>query len=283
MSHAILLISCPDSKGITAAVTGFIATHNGNIIHADQHIDENSNTFFMRIEWSLEGFNLKRDKIADAFGSIAGQFHMNWDLSFTDRKLRVAVFVSKHLHCLYDLLYRYRSGQLSCEIPLIISNHPEAKALAQDCHIKFHEFAVVAENKVDQEKKQMALIKEANIDLIVLARYHQILTPVFVNAYKNRIINIHHSFLPAFAGKNPYLQAYQKGVKVIGATSHYVTEVLDEGPIIAQDTVGISHRDALEDLVRKGEDLEKVVLNRALRWHLDKKVLSYANKTVVFD
>lgn len=283
MNHAILLISCPDSKGITAAVTGFIADNSGNIIHADQHIDEHSNTFFMRIEWALEDFNVKREKISEAFTPIAAKFHMTWQLHFTDQKERIAIFVSKHLHCLFDLLYRYRSGQLSCDIALIISNHPDAASLAKDFKIKFCEFAILKDNKVDQEKKQMELLRQEEIDVVVLARYHQILTPVFVNAYKNQIINIHHSFLPAFAGKNPYLQAYQKGVKVIGATSHYVTEALDEGPIIDQDTVRISHRDALEDLVRKGEDLEKVVLSRALRWHLEKKILCYGNKTVVFD
>ena len=283
MKHAILLISCPDSKGITAAVTGFIAGHNGNIIHADQHIDEQSNTFFMRIEWSLDGFSVGRESIAELFESIAQKFRMRWQLHFTDQKIRMAIFVSKHLHCLYDLLYRFKAGQLSCEIPVIISNHPEAASLAKDLKIKFHEFAMLSENKSVQEKKQMEVLKQERIDLVVLARYHQILTPNFVNAYKNQIINIHHSFLPAFVGQNPYLQAYQKGVKVIGATSHYVTEALDEGPIIEQDTVGISHRDSVEDLVRKGEDLEKIVLSRAVRWHLEKKILCYGNKTVVFD
>ena len=283
MSHAILLISCPDSKGITAAVTGFVAAHNGNIIHADQHIDAQSNTFFMRIEWSLDHFNLKRDAIAATFQPIAKTFHMSWELCFTGEKPRVAIFVGKHLHCLYDLLYRYKTGQLACDIPLILSNHPDAASLAKDFGIKFHEFAILKENKAAQEKKQMDLLAQEHIDLIVLARYQQILTPVFVHAYKNRIINIHHSFLPAFAGKNPYLQAYEKGVKVIGATSHYVTAVLDEGPIIEQDTVRISHRDAIEDLVRKGEDLEKMVLSRAVRWYIEKKILCYGNKTVVFD
>jgi formyltetrahydrofolate deformylase len=283
MNNAILLISCPDSKGITAAITGFIASHGGNIIHADQHIDEYSNTFFMRIEWALEGFSVSKEQIPEAFKPIASKFQMVWQLHLTGHKKRVAIFVSKHLHCLYDLLYRYRSGQLSCEILLIISNHPDASLLAKEYKIKFHEFAILPENKGEQEKKQMEIIRQENIDLIVLARYHQILTPTFVNAYKNRIINIHHSFLPAFAGKQPYLQAHQKGVKVIGATSHYVTQDLDQGPIIEQDTVRISHRDAVEDLVRKGEDLEKVVLSRAVRWDLEKKILCYGNKTVVFD
>ena len=290
MEQAILLISCPDSKGITAAVTGFVAAHNGNIIHADQHIDEQGHapadtvsTFFMRVQWSLDGFDLKRDQIAAGFGPIARKFQMSWDLHFTGHKMRAAIFVSRHLHCLYDLLYRHQAGQLDCEFPVIISNHPDAKALAHDFKVKFHEFAVLKENKSAQERKQMALLEQENIDTIILARYHQILTPAFVQAYRNRIINIHHSFLPAFAGKNPYQQAYEKGVKLIGATSHYVTEMLDEGPIIEQDTARISHRDALADLVRKGEDLERAVLNRAVRWHLERKILCYGNKTVVFD
>ncbi len=283
MSNAILLISCRDNKGITAAITGFIAGNSGNIIHADQHIDEQSNTFFMRIEWSLAGFGIGREGIAAAFTPIAQKFQMIWELHFTDRKIRTAVFVSKHLHCLHDLLYRYKAGQLACEIPLIISNHPDASDLARDHKIKFHEFAVLKENKLEQEKKQAAILEKEKIDLVILARYHQILTPAFVDIYKNRIINIHHSFLPAFAGKNPYLQAYEKGVKLIGATGHYVTAELDQGPIIEQDTVRISHRDSPVDLMRKGEDLEKVVLSRAVRWHLEKKVLCYGNKTVVFD
>ena len=283
MNHAILLISCPDHKGITAAVTGFIAAHSGNIIHADQHIDEQSNTFFMRLEWSLDGFSLKRENIESTFQPIAQKFQMVWQLHFAHQKERVAIFVSKHLHCLYDLLYRYKSGQLKCDIPVIISNHPDARSLADNFEIKFYEFAITKENKPEQEKRQLKLLKQENINFIVLAQYHQILTPLLVNEYKNRIINIHHSFLPAFVGKNPYNQAYQKGVKVIGATSHYVTDALDEGPIIEQDTVHISHRDDLQDLVRKGEDLERIVLSRAVRWHLQKKILCYGNKTVVFD
>lgn len=283
MQHAILLISCPDSKGITAAVTGFVAVNGGNIIHADQHIDEYSNTFFMRIEWSIEDFSIPRKDIAGRFQAVAAPFKMNWQLYFSGEKKRVAIFVSRHLHCLYDLLYRYRSSQLACEIPLIISNHPDAQGIAEDFDIPYHEFAVLAHNKTDQEKQQLALLEEARIDLIVLARYHQILTPDFVDRYKNRIINIHHSFLPAFVGKQPYLQAHQKGVKVIGATSHYVTEDLDQGPIIEQDTARISHRDAVDDLIRKGEDLEKVVLSRAVRWDLEHKILCYGNKTVIFD
>ncbi len=283
MSHAILLISCSDSRGITAAVTGFVAQHNGNIIHAEQHIDEQTNTFFMRVQWDLETFNLDRHAVSSAFAPIARKFDMRWELHFSDQKPRMAIFVGKQLHCLYDLLYRYKTGQFACEIPLIISNHPDAGSLAKDFKISFQEFAIFKENKLEQEQIQMAVLAQAKIDLVILARYHQILTPAFVNVYKNRIINIHHSFLPAFAGKAPYVQAYQKGVKVIGATSHYVNEALDQGPIIEQDTVRISHRDSIGDLVRKGEDLEKIVLSRAVSWHLEKKILCYANKTVVFD
>ena len=283
MNHAILLISCRDQKGITAAVTNFIFQNQGNIIHAEQHIDQQSNTFFMRVEWSLDGFKLKREDIQRAFAVIAGPFNMMWKLSFSDQKTRVAIFVSKHLHCLYDLLYRHKTGQLFCEIPLLLSNHPDAGKVAKDFGIEFAEFNIEAHNKIEQEHKQMELLKTHKIDLVILARYHQILTKGFVDHFQSQIINIHHSFLPAFAGSNPYLQAYQKGVKVIGATSHYVTEILDDGPIIAQDTVGVSHRDSLEDLKRKGEDLEKVVLSRAVRWHLERKILVLGNKTVVFD
>ena len=283
MCHAILLISCPDQKGITASVTNFVFEHNGNIIHADQHIDKQSNTFFMRIEWSLDGFDIKRETIGEQFTAIAHKFQMIWELSFSDRVARVAVFVSKHLHCLQDLLYRQEAGQLACTVPLIVSNHTAAKEIAKRHGIRFLEVPIGKDNKATQEQKEIEALNKEKIDLIVLARYHQILTPEFVRTFPNRIINIHHSFLPAFAGKNPYLQAYEKGVKIIGATSHFVTEKLDEGPIIEQDTVRISHRDALEDLVRKGEDLEKVVLSRAVRLALQKKILSYGNKTVVFD
>lgn len=283
MCHAILLISSPDERGITASVTDFIYKNNGNIIHADQHIDEQNNTFFMRIEWSLDGFNIDKDDVAAQLKPITEKFQMKWELSFTDQRPQVAIFVSRHLHCLQDLLYRHKSGQLSCNIPLIISNHSDAKSLVKDFGIKFLEIPITEDNKKDQEEKEIEALHKANIDLIVLARYHQVLTANFVSSFPNRIINIHHSFLPAFAGKNPYLQAYQKGVKIIGATSHYVTEQLDEGPIIEQSTVRISHRDSLDDLVRKGEDLERVVLNRALRLALHKKILSYDNKTIIFD
>ncbi len=284
MIRAVLLISCPDKKGITAAVTGFIAYNNGNIVHSDQHIDDQTNTFFMRVEWSLEGFAFQgEDDIRKAFLSVAQKFEMQWELSFFPSRPRVAIFVSRKLHCLQDLLIRHKAGQFECDIPLIISNHPDAKTMAHEFVIRFEEFHVSRENKAEVERRQAEHLKQEHIDLIVLAQYHQILTGAFVRQFPNRIINIHHSFLPAFVGENPYLQAYNKGVKIIGATSHYVIEDLDAGPIIEQDTVRISHRDDIDDLVRKGEDLEKAVLSRAVRWHLEKKILSYGNKTVVFD
>ncbi len=283
MGHAILLISCLDQKGITAAVTNFIFNQDGNIIHADQHIDEQSNTFFMRVEWAMDESSAHRDQLAADFQSIADTFNMDWKLDFSDRKLRVALFVSKHLHVMIDVLYRHAAGQLFCEIPLIISNHPDGREIAEHFNIPYFEIAVLKESKRDSEEKQQLLLKEYDIDTLVLARYHQVLSSSFVDQYVNQVINIHHSFLPAFAGRKPYDQAYRKGVKIIGATSHYVTEVLDEGPIIDQDTVRISHRDSLDDLIRKGEDLEKIVLNRALRLHLERRILGFNNKTVIFD
>ncbi len=283
MSRAILLISCPDRKGITAAVTRFIALHEGNIEHADQHIDEQTGTFFMRVVWSLDGFSLERGAIAGAFAPLAHTFAMRWELAFSDERPRVAVFVSRPLHCLYDLLFRHRCGELPCEIPLIVSNHPDAAGVAADFGIPFCEIPVTPETKPQAEARQRERLIEERIDLVVLARYHQILSPDFVAAYPNRIINIHHSFLPAFVGSAPYAQAYRKGVKIIGATSHYVTAELDAGPIIEQDVVRVTHRDSCDDLARKGRDIERVVLSRAVRRHLERKILCYENKTVVFD
>lgn len=283
MDNAILLISCPDTKGIVAKVSNFLYHNNGNIEHADQHIDSENNTFFMRIEWALKGFKIDKDRIAEEFKSLAEEFRMDWRLYFTQNIPAVAIFVSNYVHCLYDLLLRYKSNQFRCTIPMIISNHSSAKKVANDFGIDFFEFAITKENKIEQERKQLELLKKENIELVVLARYTQILTKQFVEAFPNQIVNIHHSFLPAFVGKDPYHQAYKRGVKIIGATSHYVTEELDAGPIIEQDTVRVSHRDSLEDLVRKGQDLEKVVLSRAVRWHLERKILVYNNKTVVFD
>ena len=283
MENAILLISCPDRKGIVAAITNFIYQNNGNIEHADQHIDSQTNTFFMRIEWSLKDFNIPQDKITKEFTPIAEKFSMNWELYFSSQIPRMAIFVSRHLHCLYDLLYRYQSNQFRCKIPLVISNYPYAQKLVSHFGINFFEFHIDKENRLKQEEEEIALLKKENIELVVLARYDRILSEQFVNEFPNQIINIHHSFLPAFVGKNPYRQAYERGVKIIGATSHYVTKELDAGPIIEQDVVRVTHRDSLEDLKRKGEDLEKIVLSRAVKWHLERKILVYNNKTVIFD
>lgn len=283
MNHAILLISCPDCRGITAAVTNFIFQNNGNIVSADQHIDEQSNIFFMRIEWSLGGFHLRPEQIEAKFKPLADKFAMTWSLSFTQQLPRVAIFVSKHLHCLYDLLLRHREGQLPCAIGLLVSNHLDAKPVAKEFAIPFIDFPITPKTKATQERKELEVLKSEKIDLIVLARYHQVLTSRIIDQFPNKIINIHHSFLPAFAGGEPYRQAYQKGVKIIGATSHYVVKELDAGPIIEQDTVRVTHRDALTDLVRKGQDLERMVLSRAVRWHLQQKILCYNNKTVIFE
>lgn len=283
MNNTVLLISCPDTKGITASVANFIYQNNGNIEHADQHIDSQTNTFFMRIEWSLKNFKIEKDKIAESFKPLADRFKMRWVLHFTDKVMRMAIFVSKYEHCLYDLLLRFKGGQLNCELPLIISNHSLAKETADSFGIRFVKFPINKENKLQQEKREIALLKQEKIDFIVLARYTQIFTKQFVEEFPNQIINIHHSFLPAFVGRQPYKQAYKKGVKIIGATSHYLIEKLDAGPIIEQDTIRISHRDSIDDLIRKGQDLEKAVLGRAVRWHLQRKILTYNNKTVIFD
>jgi formyltetrahydrofolate deformylase len=280
---AILLLSCPDSRGIVAEISHFIFTYNGNILHSDQHNDPETGTFFMRIEWDLEGFKIPRPKIAQAFEPIAEKFSMDWRLEFTSRKLRMAIFVSKFDHCLYDLLLRNRSGELRAEIALILSNHEAARPIAESFGIPFHLFHVTKETKTEVEDREMELLTENRIDLIVLARYMQILSDRFAERFRNRIINIHHSFLPAFVGAKPYHQAYSRGVKIIGATSHYVTAELDQGPIIEQDVARISHRDSVEDLIQKGQNLEKLVLSRAVKLHLEHKVLVFGNKTVVFD
>lgn len=284
MKHAaILLISCPDRRGLVAAISDFLYQHNGNILHADQHQDADQDLFLMRVEWSLDGFDIPLDQFATQFAPIAARFQMDWRLATTEKRTRMAIMVSKYDHCLVDLLYRHQSGELNCDIPLIISNHPDNKRLADFYGIPFHCLEVSKDNKAAAEAAQMALIEEHKIDLIVLARYMQVLSPEFVARYPRRIINIHHSFLPAFEGAKPYHRAYAKGVKLIGATSHYVTEILDDGPIIEQDVTRISHRDALEDLIQKGRDLEKVVLSRAVRWHVESRILEYAKKTVIFD
>jgi formyltetrahydrofolate deformylase len=280
---AILLIDCPDRKGIVAAVADFLYGNNANILHADQHQDGELGLFLMRVEWDLADFKLEISNFKSAFGPIAEKFQMRWRLELSAERPRVAIFVSQQDHCLADLLYRHESGELACEIPVIVSNHEDARRLAEFHRIPFQFIPVEQGNKADAERQQLALLREHRIDLVVLARYMQILSADFVARYPQRIINVHHSFLPAFSGARPYHRAFERGVKLIGATSHYVTETLDDGPIIEQDVVRISHRDQLEDLIQKGRDLEKMVLSRAVCWHLDHRILVYAKKTVVFD
>ncbi|MCJ8280503.1 MAG: formyltetrahydrofolate deformylase [Rivularia sp. ALOHA_DT_140] len=279
---ACLLISCPDRQGLVAKIANFIYSNGGNIIHADQHTDFESGLFLTRIEWQLDGFNLPRDLIAPAFSSIAQPLEAKWELHFSDSIPRIAIFVSKQDHCLLDLLWRYRAKEFIAEIPLIISNHPNCKEIAEQFNIDFHYIPITKSTKIEQEKKQLELIAEYNIDLAVLAKYMQILSNDFVVRFP-QVINIHHSFLPAFIGANPYHKAYERGVKIIGATSHYVTADLDAGPIIEQDVVTISHRDTVTDLIRKGKDLERIVLARAVRLQLRNRVLVYGNRTVVFE
>jgi formyltetrahydrofolate deformylase len=280
---ATLLITCPDAKGIVAAIADFLHQHNANILHADQHQDAENNLFLMRVEWDLAGFNLEEASFNATFAVIADKFSMQWQLKLSQHKARVAIMVSQYDHCLADLLHRHKSGELACEIPLVISNHRDTEKLVQFYGVDFHYIAVTKDNKAEAEAAQFKLFDEYNIDLIVLARYMQILSPDFVSRYPQRIINIHHSFLPAFIGARPYHRAFERGVKLIGATGHYVTEVLDEGPIIEQGIERISHRDQVEDLIQKGRDLERVVLSKAVRWHIENRILLYANKTVIFD
>lgn len=279
---ATLLVSCADRPGLVAAITDFIARHNGNILHLDQHVDSEANIFFMRVVWSLEQFDLPGDAIAATFQPIADEFSMTFELHYSDVILRMAIFVSKASHVLYEVLSRYQSGEYAVEIPLIISNHPTLEKVAHQFDINFYVIPVTKESKREAEQKQIDLLRAHDIDLIVLARYMQILSPEFVSQFPQQIINIHHSFLPAFPGAQPYHQAYNRGVKIIGATSHYVTAELDAGPIIEQDIVRVNHKDSITDLIRKGRDVEKLVLSRAIRYHLNHQILTYNNKTVVF-
>lgn len=279
---ATLLISCPDRSGLVATITDFIFRRHGNILHLDQHVDTEQNVFFMRVEWDIDAFEIPRASIADHFRPIAEQYNMTWRLHFSDEVQRMAIFVSKEDHCLYELLTRWQSGEFPVEIPLIISNHAHLEHVAQKFDVPYHVFPVTKDTKRQQEDAQIELVKQHNVDLVVLARYMQIVTGTFINEFTNRMINIHHSFLPAFPGAKPYHQAYQRGVKIIGATSHYVTEDLDAGPIIEQDVVRVDHRDPVKEMIRKGKDLEKTVLARAIYWHLNHRVLVYDNKTVVF-
>jgi formyltetrahydrofolate deformylase len=278
---AVLLIDCPDRKGLVARVSGLLYERGANILHADQHIDRGLGLFFMRVEFELEGFDL--DGFRAAFAALASELNMTWKLTSSARKPRVALFCSQYLHCMADLLYRWRTGELVCEIPLIVSNHREVASLAAFYGVPFEHVPVTAETRAAAEAEQLELLERNEIELVILARYMQILSPAFVSRFPVGIINVHHSFLPAFTGARPYHAAHARGVKLIGATSHYVTEVLDDGPIIEQDVARISHRDQVEDLVGRGRDLERMVLSRAVRWHLDRRILCYGNKTVIYD
>ena len=284
MSSATLLIHCPDHKGIILSVTEFIYKNKGNVIDLDQHVDSERHIFFMRIEWHLDDFIIPRDKIGEYFDTlVANEFQMRWTLHFSDEKQRMALMVSKMDHCFNDILSRYQSGEWQVEIPFIISNHPDMQATADRFNIPFHYLPITKENKKEQEQKQLDLLRENNVDFVVLARYMQILSADFVDHFPNRIINIHHSFLPAFPGAKPYHSAHARGVKIIGATSHYVTSDLDEGAIIVQNISHVSHNDTVADLVRKGRDIEKIVLSDAIWHHANRRVLVYGNKTVVFN
>ncbi len=278
---AILLIDCPDQKGLVAKITGLLFRYSGNILHLDQHVDSDAGLFFMRLEWTLEGFPL--EQFESEFARMARELNLRWRLRLSTKRPSIAIFVSKYTHCLADLLRRHQAGELRCDIPLIISNHPDAGPLAAFFGIPFHHVPATAANKAEAEDAHHRLLEEHPADLIVLARYMQVLSPAFVGQYPMRIINVHHSFLPAFTGAKPYHAAFDRGVKLIGATSHYVTDVLDEGPIIDQDVTRISHRDQVDDLIEKGRDLERLVLSRAVRWHIEGRILCFANKTVVFD
>ena len=297
---AVLLIDCPDRKGLVARVSGLLYERGANILHADQHRDQELGLFFMRMEWALAGggpleegraedtnsksaqsFDL--DAFKKVFVPMAAELGMRWKLTSSTRRPRVALFCSQYLHCMADLLHRWRTGELECEIPLIVSNHRAVEELASFYGVPFEYMAVTAATSAEAEAQQLELLTRHDVDLVVLARYMQILSAAFVSRYPAAIINVHHSFLPAFTGARPYHAAHARGVKLIGATSHYVTEVLDDGPIIEQDVARISHRDQVEDLVARGRDLERMVLSRAVRWHLDRRILCYGNKTVVFD
>lgn len=278
-----LLVSCPDRKGLVAALAQVLYGHGANILDADQHTDTEAGQFFQRVRFDLSDLNTDRVSLENGIQEVAERFQMASQLRYDGDAKKVAIFVSKLDHCLYDLLLRHKAGELDCEIPLIVSNHPDAEPIAEQFGIPYHVFPITKETKAEQEAGEIELLERHDVDLIVLARYMQILTPEFLNRYPARVINIHHSFLPAFIGANPYRQARNRGVKLIGATAHYATAVLDEGPIVEQDVVRCSHRDSVSDLVRKGRDLEKVVLARAVRWHLQDRVLVYDGKTVVFD
>ena len=278
---AVLLILCPDRTGLVARVSTLLYSHGANILHVDQHQDSGQRLFFMRVEWALDGFDL--DRFTAEFAPLATALEMDWRLEASARPPRVAIFVSNQLHCLADLLFRHHEGELRCDVVGVVSNHPDARELTAFHGLDFHHIPMSDDAREAAERQQMELLDDLRVDVIVMARYMRILSRTFVDRYPSRIINVHHSFLPAFVGARPYHQAFDRGVKLIGATSHYATETLDDGPIIEQDVTRISHRDHVPDLIEKGRDLERVVLSRAVKWHLDHRILRYGDKTVVFD
>jgi len=285
INKAILLLSCPDTLGVVARISHFIFERRGNIINLEQHVDTEDKMFFMRIEWDLKDFTIPIEDLNEAFSPLGKEFKANWTIQLINSfsKPKVALFISKYSHCLLDLIWRQKTGELNCDFSLIISNHPDLEPIAKNYNIKFRLFPINKENKLEQEQKEIALLKEYKIDLIVLARYMQVLTDNFIAQFPHQIINIHHSFLPAFIGSNPYKQAQDRGVKIIGATSHYATADLDEGPIIQQDITRISHSDSLNDLICKGRDLERTVLAKAVKLHLESKILVHNHKTIIFE
>ena len=283
MNKITLLIHCPDQSGIIASVTNFIADNKGNIVYIDQHVDREQDIFFMRLESEFADSSFSLDALKNKFkDTLVKKFAMKWRIYSSVEKVKMALFVSKYDHCLYDILGRYNSGELNVEIPFILSNHNDLKPIADSFKIPFYHVPVTKDTKIDAENRQLKLLEEHNINFIVLARYMQIVSGKLIDKYSNKIINIHHSFLPAFVGAKPYHSAYKRGVKIIGATSHYITEDLDAGPIIAQNVAHVSHTHAIDDLIAKGRDLEKIVLSNAIKLHLDRKVMVYNNKTVIF-
>lgn len=283
MANAIVLIECPDQQGIVSSVTEFIYSNNGNIIDLDQYTDHENNHFFMRVEWNINEFNIHRDKIKEYFDTLLGKrFGINFNLYFDDRKPKMGLFVTKLSHCLFDLLGRWQSGELDIEIPVVVSNHESLKDVVEKFGIPYYYLPITKDNKKEQEQRQLEIMTEHDVDFVVLARYMQIIGTDFIKSFKNKIINIHHSFLPAFVGAKPYHAAYERGVKIIGATAHYVTPDLDEGPIIAQDVANVTHRDSIDDLVRLGQDIEKIVLSKAVKTHIQRRALVMGNKTIIF-
>lgn len=282
-NYAVLLLSCPDKVGLVSSITNFISDNNGNIVDLDEHVATSEKMFFIRVVWDLTEFRIPISDLDSEFGNFLTEIDAKFEIKLLNEKSRTAIFVSKYDHCLFEILWRNRIGEYPFEISLIISNHKDLREVAAMYEIPFYYFPINNENKLDQEKKEIELLKKNNIDTIVLARYMQILSADFVSEFPNQIINIHHSFLPAFVGSNPYKQAYERGVKIIGATSHYVTEILDDGPIIEQDIIKISHKESLSDLIRKGRDLERLVLARALINHVEHRILVSGRKTIVFE